>query len=396
MTYFSTDAGIQLDGDRFPLDSISLSQQQIDQAVQLSQSADSPQQWQTYLNALAKAGFEQWLGDRASDLSMTQSPTESRVEVGAFKLCLLTMGSLSDTVIAVPEAAIDSAAAAAHLYVLLEVHEEQEQVLVKAVLRSDQLRQRQQLQGLTLDSDGTYSLPIHWFESNADDLLLYLRCLEPAALPLGGLQVAQDNQTSTELETDSQEVIAPTGELNRIATSLRQGAINTGLWLQNQLDAIAQELTWVLLPPTVASAMRYRGITGESPTEQFEQLISELGRSGVEVPVDARGAYRELQWGNVALRLYAVAWALPTTTDEPEWSLLVILGTPSTTIPIGVKVQIRDADQLLVERTIAPNAPQSYLYGRVIGTYKEQFWVTVDMANGAVVTFPPFSFTPNE
>jgi hypothetical protein len=400
MTFSFMDADARLDGEAIAVDSISLSQTQIDQALQQSQTVPSEQQWQTYLNALALAGFQQWLSDlseipargRAPELAL-QSLSSNTVTVGEFKLCLLTMGSLTDTVITVPEGAIDSPETAAQLYVLLEVQEEQEQVLVKGVLRSDQLRQQQETQGLILESNGTYSLPVEWFSTDANDLLLYLRCLEPTALPVGGVQVAAQSAGVTQSLVDSSrgavEAIANT------ASTLLQGAMNTGLWLQNQLDAIAQELTWVLLPPTVASAMRYRGAIAESPTEQFEELIAELSRVGVDVPADARGAYRELNWGRVALRLYAVAWALPSASETPEWSLLVILGSQSDGIPSGVRLQIRDQDQMLVDRPTTSEAPQNYLYGRVIGNWDEQFWVTVDMANGAVVTFPPFSFAPN-
>ncbi|MDX2214266.1 MAG: DUF1822 family protein [Oculatellaceae cyanobacterium bins.114] len=397
MTYSFMDADTHLDSEAIALDSISLSQAEIDQALQQSQTLPSEHQWQTYLSALALAGFEQWLSDRAPELTL-EKPVPAlfgvhTITVGEFKVALLTMGSLTDTLVTVPEAAIDSPASAAQLYVLLEVQEEQEQVLIKAILRSDQLRQYQQSQALTLESNGTYSLPIHWFATDANDLLLYLRCLEPAALPLGGVQVATQPTTTQLLVGSSREAVEA---IANTASTLLQGAINTGLWVQNQLDAIAQELTWVLLPPPVAPGMRYRGVTAESPPEQFEQLITELGRVGVDVPADARGAYRELHWGRVALRLYAVAWALPSVAAAPEWSLLVILGSQSTDLPAGIKLQIRDQDQVLVERAIAPDDSQSYLYGRVIGNWDEQFWITVDMANGAVVTFPPFSFNPQQ
>ncbi|MBD2464381.1 DUF1822 family protein [Oscillatoria sp. FACHB-1407] len=393
MTFSFMDADARLDGEAIALDSISLSQAQIDQAVEQSQTVPADQQWQTYLDALALVGFEQWLSDRAPDLTLQAS--SNTVTVGDFKLCLLTMGSLTDTVVTLPAGAIDSLETAAQLYVLLEVQEEQEQVLVKAILRSDQLRQHQESDGLTLDN-GTYALPVEWFATDANDLLLYLRCLEPTALPVGGVQVAAQPTTTTQslVEGSREAVEAMTSTASTLLEGAINAGINAGLWLQNQLDAIAQELTWVLLPPPAASAMRYRGATTDSPTEQFEQLISELGRVGVEVPSDARGAYRELHWGRVALRLYAVAWTLPTVSENPEWSLLIILGSQSADVPTGVRLQIRDQDQLLVERVTTPDAPQSYLYGRVIGNWDEQFWVTVDMANGAVVTFPPFSFNP--
>jgi hypothetical protein len=390
MTHFFVDSDVLLDSESLPPESIAILPNQVEQAVQISQTiTDAAVQWQTYLNALGVLGFAAWLQERVPTVNVpVPSATElagttCTLEISGFKLCLMVMGSLSDTVVSVPVEAIESPINAAHLYVVLEVQEEQEQMLVKAWLSADQLLQQQQAQALQPDSDGTYSLPLTWFDFNPDSLVLYLRCLQPAALPLG-------LTPSPQLALSAQPAPTPN-------TQHPTPLLNAALWLRDQLDTVAQELAWILLPPPVASAMRSTSTAErDSTTAQFERLLRELNRVGVEVPPQARGAFRDLRWGGLTVRLYALTWVMPLD-EQPEWSLLLVLSTPSgDRVPTGVRLQVRDQEQLLIERTANPETEANYLYGRVIGTWSEQFWVTIDMANGATVGLPPFSFNPEE
>jgi hypothetical protein len=112
----------------------------------------------------------------------------------------------------------------------------------------------------------------------------------------------------------------------------------------------------------------------------------------IAVPSQARGAYRDLQWENIALRLYVVAWELPATDSVPEWTLLLILGAqPNGTLPLGIKLQVRDEVQILEEPVLSDRS-KKYLYARVIGTQNERFWVTISLAGGTALTLPPFTF----
>jgi hypothetical protein len=399
MTYSSLDTDF-LDGDRFTLDGVILSPAQIDRAVQISQSVtDTAQQWSAYLNALGLLGFEQWLQERADDLvirsdrcSLLQTHpylTEvvCNLEVNAFKVCLIAMGSLTDTVITIPATVLDTPELAAQLYVVLDVQEEQDQVAVKAFLRSDQLMQHTQAQSLQVGADQSYTLPLTWFDFDSDNLLLYFRCLEPTALPVS------NGASALVTEIPEEEIAHPAATQ---ATPSR--LLNVACWLRDQLDAAAQELAWVLLPPpTLATQMRSTSLMSarNSAAEQFERLLNHLQQSGVNIPTTARGAYRDLHWGGVTLRLYAMTWLLPQTTTTPEWTLLMIVGAEwGAPLPAGVRLRIQDEDQLLVDRGVAAGAQDTFLYARVIGTWNEQFWVTIDMSNGAIVTLPPFSFRP--
>jgi hypothetical protein len=47
---------------------------------------------------------------------------------------------------------------------------------------------------------------------------------------------------------------------------------------------------------------------------------------------------------------------------------------------------------VLVEREVEPDALETYLYTRVVGTEDEQFIVTIALMNGEALTLPPFAF----
>jgi hypothetical protein len=102
-----------------------------------------------------------------------------------------------------------------------------------------------------------------------------------------------------------------------------------------------------------------------------------------------------LQWENIALRLYVVAWELPATGLVREWTLLLILGAqPNATLPIGIKLQVGDEVQILAEPVLSDRS-QDYLYVQVIGTQSERFWVTISLPDGAALTLPAFTFEGN-
>jgi hypothetical protein len=456
--YFSNFNNPMLDFEALPVEAIALAPEQIDRAAQLSsQLPDGGRQWQTYLNALALFGFEQWLRERGGDLYLNTErcsllqPWGANVleavchlEVGEFKLCLLATGTLSDEAIALPRAAIDLPEYAAHFYVVLAVEEEQEQVTIVGFLRRDQLGERLQSANLPAEPDWTYELPLAWFEPELDRLLLYLRCLEPTAIPLpaalanrsvslagmeaelaplipqlqsperplwqtltweqGALLLTSPDlldwlyRVQTQTPKTRQTLASFTRQLSEIVGRLSQGVINVGLWLENELDEFAQNLSWQLLPAPVLVPIPLRSLEreeGGSPGEEFEAIISELKRTGMEIPTTARGACRDFHLGDNALRMYAVTWPLPPQENASEWVLLLILGAqPGRVLPPGLKLQVSDQANILVEQTVESDAEQTYLYTRLVGTWDEQFIVTIALINGEALTLPPFAFLP--
>jgi hypothetical protein len=407
MTNHSTDNDFILNGTFLSPEIIILSSEHIEWALELSQSVPHElQQWQVYINTLALTGVEQWLQKRAPELPLnsdwllgkesnfsvhslhqsltirkppdvTFSESICQLQVNEFNLYLIVTDSLYDTNISISRTAIESSQFIPHLYVLVEVLEELEQTTIRGYLRRDRLIYQQQSIGLRRESDTTYLLPIDWFEPDSDKLLLCLHCLDPAAIPV--LSHQQSTLRSSPLSSSVQQSNQP--------------AINAGLWLKDQLDHVAQDLSWILLPP-LSLTPEFREL--RSPVEQFNNAIAQLRNQGdMAIPSQARGVYRNLQWENVALRLYVVAWELPVTASVPEWALLLILGAqPNATLPLGIKLQVRDEVQILEEPVLSDRS-QEYLYVQVVGTQNERFWVTIALAGDTALTLPPFTFDRN-
>lgn len=441
-----------LDFEARSLGSISLEHESIQQAIQISNTILNPsQRWQTYLNALALFGFEQWIRDRDSELIVNRrqcsllKPQSANflegvcnLQVGDFKLCLLAMGTMFDEVISLPRIICDRSEYAAHFYVFLSVEEEQEQVKIEGFISYSQLREHQ----LQAQSDWTYQIPLAWFNPNIENLLLYLRCLEPTAINLPSLESDYTSslrqlqseltplipqlqslncslwkiltweqgalllttpelinwlyEIRTESPTSSQNLATLTNQLSQIVQRLGQGVINVNLWLQEELDRVSQNLAWMLLPSEILVPSELRSIalpTRVSDFEQLEGFLRNLRRTGIEIPPETRGSYKDFSLNNNPLRLYALTWSMLSEDNLPEWTLLLILGAQSSqVIPQGIKLQVSDATGVLDEQSLEQTRENTYLYTLVIGSIDEQFSVAISLSNGETLTLPPFAF----
>ena len=379
---------ISVDLEALPPRAIALTTDQVEQARQRSRSvADPTQQWQIYLNTLSLLGFEQWLNQRASDIlvnqlqnSIMQSsatlPVVCNVIINGFKICLIPVESQPDEV-EIPSIAIAAPEMAAHFYVAIAVYEEQSQIAIHSFLRHDQLTA--QIQFLQPDIDNLYAIPISDFEDDLDRLLLYLRCSNPSAIPL----------PSNSLTANRQPLIANSYERTTPFINIRR-------WLQNELDEVAQQLSWVLLPPIAREgSLRIKAKARQQPsfTEDFDEIIKQLVRDGMTLPVDTRAAYQNMMIGTVAARLYAVAGAIITAEQPPEWSLLIILGPKlQRQLPRGTQLQVSDRTEVLVQQILSDQTEDGYLFAQIVGTWEEQFVVTLTVPDGATLTLPPFGF----
>ncbi len=440
---------------------ITLTEEQINRAAQTSQDIINPQQqWQTYLNALALEGFRDWLAERDSNLivdssscSLTQSYYANYIdgvfnlEVGDYRICLLTDGVTVDELLTFPRAILELPQYAAHLYVVVSVIEERGEIAIARFITYTDLQARMTESNLAADADWTYEIPATWFNSDSDDLLLALRCLEaqsivlPQASPTPDTNLAQELVAKAELlqapETDLNSVLTweqgkkllanpellswlyqlQSGNLslqmaianlqNRLAetvsTTVRevsQAVMNARTWLNRELDEMAQSLAWNLLPaPAFAtSAFRDLQVTNrESPIAEFEAILAQLRANEEEIPVDAGGIYRDLNLGDYALRLFAISW--PESGEEsesenaPEWNLLVILGAQvGSYLPQNLKLEIQLETEVLDEQVAETDTADTYLYSRVIGEMNEQFTVSITLATGETISLPQFAF----
>jgi hypothetical protein len=335
---------------------IELSEDQIEQAVHLSESITDPsQQWQLYIHALALVGFKQWLSEWAPDLEIDEShyslfqPDQlvavCNFSVAKFNICLIAIPIALESTVDLPKAIVDRHQFAPHFYTLIEVQEEQMQVKVRGYLRQDKLFEQQRSHPLKSISEDRYAVPITWFNPDSTDLLLELRCLKPYPI-----------------------------------TSLSPSPIiNVSHWLSDCLDEAARQLGWILLPPLV-------------PAAALRSAQEELTMLGVHIPSAARGVYRELHLGAAMLQLQAITWVLSAASDAFTWTLLIIL--EGDRLPTGTRLRIRDASHLLFEQVV--KATNSSLFAQVGGDLTDRFWVTIDLPDGATIDLPPFYFRLDE
>jgi hypothetical protein len=431
-----------LDFETGQTEAIALTSTSMQQAIQLSRKIPNPKrQWQAYFNILGLFAFTEWVAARVPKISI--NPENSSIlqpqyahiiegvcnlQIGDFKICLLAVGSLTDDEIYFPRPALEIPEFTAHFYVVVEVLEEIATATILGFMRYDQLIERFRQINLLADPDWTYPLPWNWFNDNIDDLLLYFRCLESRAIILpdppvrrpvslsaiqaklfsilpalksGEVEIWQliSWEQATEILTNlpllnwlHQELISVNQTPN-----LTQKILNVGLWLRDEIDDLARELSWVLLPAFNSERLGLAGATAmRSSIEELEAIVTQLERRGTAISPAARGACKNFNLASITLRLYALSWPLLSTENIPEWKLLLILGgSPTGThLPNGVKIQVSDNDSLLVEQVLSPNTIEPYLYSLVVGTWDEQFTVTITLNNGVSLTLPPFAFRP--
>ena len=445
-----------LDFDSLSIEGLPIAKEQIERAIETSNQITHLQgQWKSYLNSLALFGFESWLDLRSPEMTINSAqcsvwqPKYSNViegvfnlEVDRFKVCLIATGSMDDEVVSIPRALVDLPEYVAHFYVIVNVQDEREEVDIKGFIAYDKLLEHQQSVNLKAQQDWTYELSWDCFNWEPDNLLLYLRSLEPSAIALPTISTPRsiDIQTiQTQLEglipqlqssqkplweildwetavplltspellnwlylvqrkeiSTTQNISTLSEKLAETRTKLTQEVVNVGLWLQNEIDRVADSLAWTLLPSSsfAVSSMRFLSVTNpESPTEEMEGIITQLRDSGMDIPRQVGGAYRNFTLDSNNLRLYAVTWRIEEQENCPEWSLLIVVGSRSTSeLPTNLCLQIKEKDTFLDEKIVEPNSADSYLYSRVIGELDEQFTVSITSNNGETLVLPPFGF----
>ncbi len=379
--------------ETIPIEAIALSPEIMQQAIALSQNAAN--QWQTYLDAIAYLTICEWLHERspnldAGDITNRQANLHY-LEVNGFTLYVFGTTPASGDMVEIPAdiLQLQSPVNANHnlsntFIVIVEIYEEIEQALILGFSRHLQLVKHlaERMVDLKCDRlDDTYQLPLSLFTNEPERLLLYLQNLEPI-------------KTSP---------IATVTELPPV--NITELILNTGLWFQEQLDDIAQNLAWHLLPtwqPNYGLGMRSLGL--RSSEMELETIINELTHLNVQVPPAAKAAYQDFQLGDRHLRLYATVWATVWSEGNfstnleanPEWSLLLVLGCQAIgEIPYGVRMQVRDQQKVLIDRQLDRKSQDLYLYACVTGDRTETFSVSISLPSGVMLTLPAFAFHPN-
>lgn len=175
-----------------------LESQYYEQAINISQNVDGEKnQWKAYLNELALLGFLEWLQQRIPDIKVKQELDfqQSRVnlQIGDFKVQLITVDNPYDNVI-VPKVNITSPQLAAHLYVLIEVVEEAERIIIHGIIRHDEIISSKNSKHFATKQSDICEIPLSSFDYEISNLLLYIRFLEVKAIPLPTIK---DKETDT-------------------------------------------------------------------------------------------------------------------------------------------------------------------------------------------------------
>ncbi|AUT03879.1 hypothetical protein CLI64_27740 [Nostoc sp. CENA543] len=167
---------------------------------------DELQQWQIYLNALASLGFIQWLQEYFPEqqISQTQPSNDNcnYIQLDKFKLCLIATENLLDELVNIPEYTINEAETTAHLYVVIEVLEEQAELIIRGILRYDQITAYINISGIH-SSNNYYQIPLSVFDIEPNHIIFYCRFLDVDAIPLPELKLFHPkNNLSQSLQTN--------------------------------------------------------------------------------------------------------------------------------------------------------------------------------------------------
>ncbi|MBD1892186.1 DUF1822 family protein [Coleofasciculus sp. FACHB-SPT9] len=431
-------------------ETIPLESEQLDQAVQLSnQVGNEDRKWQIYLQALSLFSFEEWLRKREPEIyldkehsSVLQPQYANAIDavfnlrIGEFKVCLISTITLTDKELTIPRAVVDLPEFAAHFYVFIGIEEELEVAAIRGFLRHDQMMNY--LPQLEPEGDWNYQIPLAWFNREPNELLLYLQCLVPSAIPLPEIPTNRQNtlarmqatlltllpqlrnrplwqiltweQGTAVLTTPdllnwlyqplTENTATVTNHLSELLQILTQQAVNVRNWLRNQVDEVMQELSWEALPapsplrgteplrelPASFSLRRNE----QNPSQELDEILIEISRNNqLEIPANTGRAYRDLTLVN-RVRLYAVTWSFP---DDDGWTLLLILKAISGNESHDeMTLRVSDRVEVLAEDTLHLDGDEDYIFTQVAGTYQDKFLATITSETGEFQTLPPFEF----
>ncbi len=223
------------------------------QAIDIkNQVTGEAHQWQTYLNALALFSFEEWLKERISERKINRDinlvEAVFHLKVGEFKLCLIASENLLDEVVSVPENVISKPELAAHFYVVLEVLEEQEEVIVRGFLPWERLINDLPRQNLPPLQDGCYQLPLSVFDPEPNHLLFSCRYLEASAISL------------PEASAKSSATQSPTEGEQKLGRYVKESKTKLSQWLEGVFESGWQTID-ALINPELNLALSTRNIS---------------------------------------------------------------------------------------------------------------------------------------
>jgi Protein of unknown function (DUF1822) len=434
---------------------IHLNHAQFQQAVEWSDRLPTEDsQWRTYLNGLMVAGFQTWLAERAPDLIVqTQQCTLLKpeianlldavchLEVAGWKIDLIRLEVGDDDTALIPRAVIDLPEFAAHLYLLVEVLDEEEEIILHGSLNWERLAAWQRSHPLVPQPNWTYTLPLDWFDPALTHLIVSLRCADliqptlpkvPERAPLPSHQwtelttaLSRLNQAEQPLWTGLsweqgatlfiyphlanwlyQEQLQPYSESQAQASlspsnqGFNRAVINSWIWMQDQLDQASHLWGWTL-QPALAAEFRTTQPSPSSEQRTYGAAIAALCDRGITLPNQDYNACLDFNLGTDQLRLRAIPIPAIPSPENPapilEWRLVVILDAqPEHKLAKGITLQVSDDQDVLDQQVSDQGSDDAYLFSCVVGGWDEQFTITIQNADGTSLTLPPFAFQPDQ
>ncbi len=205
-------------------------------------------QWKTYLSAIALLAFEEWLQKLAPDIQLeidnssifqTQYQTlidaVCNIKFSNLKLCLIPIDILADSWITVPENIINSPELAAHLYILLEVIEDEKELIFRGFMYRDEILEYQQSANFTgtKQHSNSFKIPLFCFDTEINNFLIYSRFLEPNAITLPQERIIGRTVTPN---------------TNGVSNVVTQSLINLEQWWSGVFEEGWQSLEEILTP----------------------------------------------------------------------------------------------------------------------------------------------------
>ncbi len=319
-----------------------LETEDFEQAKNISDTFPNPdQKWQIYINCLAYFGFTKWVKFRLEnvsinnqDCSLFNNLPEYRenidmiynLRVGDFKVCLIPVESLTDSGINIPISLLKSPKFASHFYVLIEVLEEEKQVIIKGLIRYDQV-----MKNLPMINFGRCTnLSVSSFDPEPNNLLAYLQYLSPDAIAL---------------PTDS--------------------IVNLRDWLLGGFEETWEAIDEVLDPQINYSAFRFR----------YQPKVVEKKIKRVERVERLKKIHLGNSGGEIGLVMgISSDYKLEKDAEIKVWAEIYPLN--QTHLPSGLKLMILDEEETVVmDETIADHYLQYTL--DFTGTPGEKFNVKI-------------------
>lgn len=411
------------------IETLPLSPDQVVVAATLSQRVCAPLQWQTYLNGLAWAGVQTWFSYRAPDLSLESQASVLRsaalmnfvsaigpIQVNGFSFSIIASSIFAEAIL-LPRAMIEIPALSSHVYLWVEVREEDSEIRIAGMLRHDHIQSL--LPSLVRTDQWQYMIPVDAFSKDTGSFLRLIYCGTPEMVPLSCylqtdqvirqplepfVQQLMMLQSVTEtpwriltwedaklllntpplthwLKTDWPSMAIAQHRLQQCLTRLWTPVINVAQWLEERVDEVSP--LWTPAPQVLTSGLRGAESTG---TQLFDFL-------GIELSSTARARVRDFSVGDQTLQLYAIAQSEPMQYGLPHWSLLLLL-TAMEALPFTTQMQLTDGADLQLFQRVNKENPERYLFIQVMGLWTERFWVTLELPNLPPLELEPFVWQP--